>query len=87
MEREVGVADGEEEATWAEEFEIAKSEVDWLIRLEGKKNVAMAARMQGVVDRETEAFERERRKRKEAKRVERAGRKDAGDEKETEETG
>lgn len=87
MEREVGVADGKEEATWAEEFEIAKQDVDWLIRLEGKKNVAMAARMQGVVDRETEMFERERRERKEAKRVERAGRKGAAGDKKTEEAG
>ncbi|KAM0702635.1 hypothetical protein Q7P35_010066 [Cladosporium inversicolor] len=87
VEREVGVADGEEEATWAEEFEIAKQDVDWLIRLEGKKNVAMAARMQGVVDRETERFERERMERKEARRVERAGRKDAGNVKKAEKAG
>lgn len=80
VEREVGVhEDGgdREEPTWAAAFEIAKNEVDWLIRLEGKKNVAMAAKMQGIVDRETEMFERERAERKEAKRVERARRRDA----------
>jgi hypothetical protein len=80
VEREVGVRDDDgRELTWAEEFEIAKNQVDWLIRLEGKKNVAMAAKMQGIVDRETEMFERERAERKEAKRVERAERRSAGD--------
>ncbi|GAB7325322.1 hypothetical protein MBLNU13_g09369t1 [Cladosporium sp. NU13] len=90
VEREVGVREdggGREEPTWAEEFEVAKNEVDWLIRLEGKKNVAMAAKMQGIVDRETEIFERERAERKEAKRVERAIRRSAGDEKTSEEAG
>lgn len=90
VEKEVGVREdggGREEPTWAEEFEVAKNEVDWLIRLEGKKNVAMAAKMQGIVDRETEIFERERAERKEAKRVERAIRRSAGDEKTSEETG
>jgi hypothetical protein len=89
LEREVGVGSAEawEEPTWAEEFENAKSEVDWLIRLEGRKNVAMAAKMQGIVDRETEAFERERMERKEAKWVERAGRRSAGDDKPSEEVG
>ena len=88
VEREVGVRDDDgKELTWAEEFEIAKNEVDWLIRLEGKKNVAMAAKMQGIVDRETEMFERERAERKEAKRVERVARRSAGDEKAAEESG
>lgn len=87
VEREVGVRDDDGmELTWAEEFEIAKNQVDWLIRLEGKKNVAMAAKMQGIVDRETEMFERERAERKEAKRVERAERRNAGDEKVSEES-
>lgn len=87
VEREVGVRDDDgKELTWAEEFEIAKNEVDWLIRLEGKKNVAMAAKMQGIVDRETEMFERERTERREAKRVERAGRRSAGDKKASEES-
>ena len=83
VEREVGVGSGGgdgggegiwEEPTWAEEFENAKSEVDWLIRAEARKNVAVAARMQGVVDREREAFERERRERKEARRMKKDGR-------------
>jgi len=90
LEREVGVGAGAEaweEPTWAMEFENAKSEVDWLIRQEGRKNVAMAAKMQGIVDRETEAFERERRERKEARRVERVGRRSAGDDKPSEEVG
>jgi len=88
VEREVGVRDDDgEELTWAEEFEVAKNQVDWLIRLEGKKNVAMAAKMQGIVDRETEMFERERAERKEAKRVERIARRSAGDEKVSEESG
>ena len=87
VEREVGVRDDDgRELTWAEEFEVAKNQVDWLIRLEGKKNVAMAAKMQGIVDRETEMFERERAERKEAKRVERAERRNAGDEKVSEES-
>ena len=87
VEREVGVRDDDGmELTWAEQFEIAKNQVDWLIRLEGKKNVAMAAKMQGIVDRETEMFERERAERKEAKRVERAERRNAGDEKVSEES-
>jgi hypothetical protein len=88
VEREVGVhEDGgdREEPTWAAAFEIAKNEVDRLIRLEGKKNVAMAAKMQGIVDRETEMFERERAERKEAKRVERAGRRNAEKQKASEE--
>ena len=88
VEREVGVRDDDgRELTWAEEFEVAKNQVDWLIRLEGKKNVAMAAKMQGIVDRETEMFERERAERKEAKRVERVARRSAGDEKAAEESG
>lgn len=88
VEREVGVRDDDgRELTWAEEFEVAKTQVDWLIRLEGKKNVAMAAKMQGIVDRETEMFERERAERKEAKRVERVARRSAGDEKAAEESG
>lgn len=84
VEREVGVGGGEEaseEPTWAEEFENAKIEVDWLIKQEARKNVAMAAKMQGIVDRETEIFERERRERKEAKR---AARRNAGDDNQAE---
>lgn len=78
LEREVGVGGAEawEEPTWAEEFETAKSEVDYFIRQEGRKNVAMAAKMQGIVDRETEAFERERAERKEAKRAARRNARD-----------
>ena len=88
VEREVGVRDDDgRELTWAEEFEVAKNQVDWLIRLEGKNNVAMAAKMQGIVDRETEMFERERAERKEAKRVERVARRSAGDETAAEESG
>ena len=90
VEREVGVRDDDDdgkESTWAEEFEIAKNEVDRLIRLEGKKNVAMAAKMQGIVDRETEMFEEERAERKKAKRVERAKRRGAGEERASEEIG
>ena len=87
VERDVGVRDDDgRELTWAEEFEVAKNQVDWLIRLEGKKNVAMAAKMQGIVDRETEMSERERAERREAKRVERAGRRSAGDKKASEES-
>lgn len=78
MEKEVGVSVGDgEEPTWAEEFEIAKDEVEWSIRLEGKKNTAMAARMQGIVDRETELFEREREVRKAKKRAERRNAKES----------
>jgi hypothetical protein len=90
LEREVGVGGAEEageEPTWAEEFENAKIEVDHLIRQEARKNVAMAAKMQGIVDRETEMFERERRERREAKRVERAARRNDGDDKPSEEAG
>jgi hypothetical protein len=53
--------------------------VDYLIRQEARKNVAMAAKMQGIVDRETEMFERERKERRRAKRVERAALRNAGD--------
>jgi hypothetical protein len=91
VEREVGVGGGGEaageEPTWAEEFENAKIEVDYLIRQEARKNVAMAAKMQGIVDRETEIFERERKERREAKRAERAARRIAGDDKPSEEAG
>jgi hypothetical protein len=88
VESEVG-AGGEvwEEPTWAEEFEIAKGEVDYYIRQEGRKNAAMAAKMQGIVDRETEMFEREKAERKEAKRVLRVGRRSAGDAKPSEDAG
>jgi hypothetical protein len=75
VERETGLGDhsrGQDEPTWAEEFEISKAEVDQAIWGEGKKNADMAARMQGVVDRERKVFEKEKRERKEAKRVERA---------------
>jgi hypothetical protein len=74
VERETGFGDRsgqQDEPTWAEEFEISKAEVDQAIWGEGKKNADMAARMQGVVDRERKAFEKERMQRKEAKRVER----------------
>jgi hypothetical protein len=77
VERQTGLGDhlgGRDEPTWAEEFEISKAEVDQAIWGEGKKNADMAARMQGVVDREREAFEKERRERREAKRVERVER-------------
>lgn len=78
VERQTGTRDGRqgrnrnrEEPTWAEEFEIAKEEVEDLIALEQRKNADMAVRMQEIVDRETEAFERERAERKERKRAER----------------
>jgi hypothetical protein len=87
VEREIGVGSGGEEPTWAEEFEIAKIEVDGLIRQEARKNVAMAAKMQGVVDRETEMYERERRERREARRAERAARRSVGDDKPSEGAG
>ena len=88
VESEVGVG-GEvwEEPTWAEEFEIANGEVDYRIRLEGRKNAAMAAKMQGIVDRETYIFEREREERKEAKRAEKVGRRSAEDVKPSEAVG
>jgi hypothetical protein len=84
VERETGLGDryrsGEQdEPTWAEEFEISKAEVDKAIWEEGRKNAEMAARMQGVVDREREAFERERVERREAKRIERVERRIARD--------
>jgi len=75
VERETGVGDvnGDEDGpTWAEEFEISKMEVDLLIKQEGWKNAAMAKRMQEVVDREKEFYDKERTERREAKRVERA---------------
>lgn len=78
VERQTGTRDGQkgrkgngEEPTWAEEFEISKEEVEDLIALEQRKNAEMAFRMQEIVDRETEAFERERAERKERKRAER----------------
>jgi hypothetical protein len=83
--RETGVGE-QDEPTWAEEFVISKAEVDKAIWEEGRKNAEMAARMQGVVDREREAFEEERRKRREARRVERAERRNAKDD-EREEAG
>ena len=61
------------EPTWAEEFQIAKDEVEFKIREELRKNGAMAVRMQEVVDLEKEAFEGERTARKEAKRLARGG--------------
>jgi hypothetical protein len=57
------------EPTWAEEFQIAKNEVEFKIRDEGRKNAAMAVKMQDVVDRERALFEKERAARKEAKRL------------------
>jgi hypothetical protein len=63
------------EPTWAEEFQIAKEEVEFKIKEELRKNAAMAVRMQEVVDRETELLEREKKARKEAKRLARAGKK------------
>ena len=63
------------EPTWAEEFQIAKEEVEFKIKEELRKNAAMAVRMQEVVDRESELLERERKARKEAKRLARAGKK------------
>jgi hypothetical protein len=82
VERETGFGEhsGEQdEPTWAEEFEISKAEVDLAIHKEGRKNAVMAARMQGVVDREREAFEREREERREAKRAGKAERRDVRD--------
>jgi len=60
------------EPTWAEEFLIAKEEVEFKIRQEGRNNAAMAVKMQEIVDRERELFEKERAARKEAKRLARA---------------
>jgi len=57
------------EPTWAKEFRIAKDEVEFKIREEGVKNAAMAVKMQDIVDRERELFEKERAARKEAKRL------------------
>lgn len=68
------------EPTWAEEFQIAKNEVEFKIRDEGRKNAAMAVKMQEIVDRERAMFEKERAARKEAKRLARVGRGDVEEE-------
>jgi hypothetical protein len=80
LEEQIGVDAGVEtrremlmEPTWAEEFQIAKDEVEFKIKEELRKNGAMAVRMQEVVDLEREAFERERAARKEAKRLAKTG--------------
>lgn len=62
------------EPSWVTAFQEAHKEVEYRLKLEGKKNADMAKKMQEVVDREREAFEREREERKEAKRMERAER-------------
>lgn len=78
VEREMGMGEMDEDGpTWAEEFVIAKMEVDLQIKQEGWKNADMAKRMQGVVDREKEFYDKERTERREAKRVERAARRNA----------
>jgi hypothetical protein len=64
------------EPTWAEEFQIAKNEVEFKIRDEGRKNAAMAVKMQEIADRERAMFEKERAARKEAKRLARVGKGD-----------
>jgi hypothetical protein len=61
------------EPTWAQEFQIAKEEVEFKIKEEGRKNAAMAVKMQDVVDRERELLRREKAARKEAKRLARVG--------------
>jgi hypothetical protein len=83
LEQEIGAEAAQRvkpnESTWAEEFQIAKDEVEFKIRDEGRKNSAMAVKMQEIVDRERELLGRERAARKEAKRlarVEKGGVKD-----------
>lgn len=72
-----GSAGGSEnEPSWADAFKDAMREVEYRIGLENKKNMAMAKRMQDIVDREKELFERERAERKEAKRKERMERRE-----------
>jgi hypothetical protein len=79
LEGEVGDQRVWSEPTWAEEFQIAKEEVEFKIKEEGWKNSAMAVKMQDVVDRETEVLGRERAARKEAKRLARVGKGDVGE--------
>lgn len=67
---------GDKEPSWADAFKDAMREVEYRIGLENKKNMAMAKRMQEIVDREKELFERERVERKEAKRKERMERRE-----------
>lgn len=79
VEKHVGVSDetlgfGKIEPAWADEFEIAKDEVEYQISMENRKNTLMAVKMQGIVDRERKCFEREREERRLAKRVERVER-------------
>ena len=79
LERQIGANAGAEakrsrrmEPTWAEEFQVAKDEVEYKLRQEGKNISAMAVKMQEIVDRERDLFEKERAARKEAKRLARA---------------
>lgn len=79
VEKHVGASNetlgfGKDEPAWADEFEIAKDEVEYQISSENRKNALMAVKMQGIVDRERECFEGEREERRLAKRVERAER-------------
>ncbi|KAM0723212.1 hypothetical protein Q7P37_001412 [Cladosporium fusiforme] len=63
-----------EEPSWAQAFVDASYDVENLLKLEGRKNSAMAKKMQGVVDREREVWEGEREGRREARRLERVER-------------
>lgn len=61
------------EPRWTEEYNVALKVVEDAVEEEGRKNMEMARRMQDLVDREREAFERER---EERRKVAREGRKE-----------
>lgn len=58
------------EPSWSEEFEVAQDEVGDALSRETDRHKVMAEKMQGVVDREQELFDQERRERKERLRLE-----------------
>lgn len=55
-----GEREGNDEPAWTAELETALEVVEKAVREEGRKNLEMAGRMQGLVDRERGVFERER---------------------------
>ena len=64
------------ECTWSEALKEALSEVHRQLNEEKEKNRIMGEKMQAVVDRETEAFEKEKSERKRVNMVERFRRRD-----------
>lgn len=73
-----GAREVRKEPSWRGEFEAALGVVEEAVAEEGRRNAEMAARMQGLVDREREVFERERDERRAEARERRRTKRAAG---------